>query len=113
MGHARALLGLPTAEYQSKVAEEAIRRNLSVRDVEGMVKQLALGAAPSLEEAATAVEAGKKKSRPVWLNELEETLVETLGTPVSIRYGRKRSKIVIECTGREEFDRIYAKLKAL
>lgn len=113
MGHARALLGLPTAEYQSKVAEEAIRRSLSVRDVEGMVKQLALGAAPTPEAAATTAEAGKKKARPVWLNELEETLVETLGTPVAIRYGRKRSKIVIECTGREEFDRIYAKLKAL
>lgn len=113
MGHARALLGLPTAEFQSKVAEEAIRRGLSVRDVEGMVKQLALGAAPNAEAAATTAEAAKKKTRPVWLNELEETLVETLGTPVAIRYGRKRSKIVIECTGREEFDRIYAKLKAL
>lgn len=113
MGHARALLGLPTSEYQLKVAEEAIRRGLSVRDVEGMVKQLALGAAPSSEAAVADAVAGSKRTRPVWLNELEETLVETLGTPVTIRYGRKRSKIVIECAGREEFDRIYSKLKGL
>ena len=59
-----------------------------------------------------ATEAGRTKaSRPVWLNELEENLVESLGTPVSIRYSRKRSQIVIECNGREEFERLYQRLK--
>jgi hypothetical protein len=47
----------------------------------------------------------------VWLNELEESLVEALGTPVVIRYGRKRSQIVIECAGREEFERVFQRLK--
>ena len=54
---------------------------------------------------------GKAKARPVWLNELEESLVEALGTPVVIRYGRKRSQIVIECAGREEFERVFQRLK--
>jgi hypothetical protein len=57
-----------------------------------------------------AAKAGER-ARPVWLNELEESLVEALGTPVTIRYGRKRSQIVIECAGREEFERVFQRLK--
>ena len=45
------------------------------------------------------------------LNELEENLVEALSTPVTIKYGRKRSQIVIDCAGREEFERVFARLK--
>ena len=55
--------------------------------------------------------AGAKKARPVWLNELEESLVDALSTTVAIRYGRKKSQIVIECAGREEFERVFQRLK--
>jgi ParB-like chromosome segregation protein Spo0J len=34
MGHARAILGLPTAEQQIEVAEKAAAQGLSVRQVE-------------------------------------------------------------------------------
>jgi hypothetical protein len=37
-------------------------------------------------------------------------LVDAIGAPVSIRYGRKRSQIIIECSGRDELDRIYHRL---
>ena len=46
----------------------------------------------------------KKGERPLWLNEIEETLVESLGTPVQVRYSPTRAKITIECLGRDEFD---------
>ena len=49
----------------------------------------------------------------MWLNEIEETLVEALGTSVSVRYRTKRSQITIECHGREEFERVYEQLKSL
>ena len=62
-------------------------------------------------KTATTGKGKTKDSRPVWLNELEESLVEALSTPVSIKYGRKRSQIVIECAGREEFDRVFARIK--
>ncbi len=105
MGHARALLGLVHRDLIEPTAEACIRQGLSVRALEAKVKQ-----------SNEAVAAGPKhkaptKARPVWLNEIEETLGETFGTPVSVRYGRKRSQIVIECAGREEFERVYQRLK--
>lgn len=106
MGHARALLALPDAEAITAAADEAIRQGLSVRALEAKVKE-ALEASKGSAKAA----AGGKRSRPVWLNELEESLVDSLGTPVSIRYGRKRSQIIIDCAGREEFERIFQRLK--
>lgn len=109
MGHARALLALDSPEAIVRWADEAIRQSLSVRGLEAKVKEtleLGLGK-PGARQPSSA------KSRPVWLNELEETLVETLGTPVSIRYGRKRSQIVIDCAGREEFERIFQRLKGV
>lgn len=106
MGHARALLALPDADTQTRSADECIKQAWSVRALEANIK----GAL----EASKGQASGDKppgKARPVWLNELEESLVEALGTPVSIRYGRKRSQIIIECAGREEFERVFQRLK--
>ena len=96
-----------------KLADECIRQGMSVRQLEVVVKDVALRAPKDQAEAVAGAASKSKKARPVWLNELEENLVESLGTPVSVRYGRKRSQIVIDCAGREEFERIYAKLKNL
>jgi len=105
MGHARALLALSDADAMIKCAEDAIRRGLSVRMLEEKVKQILEALVPSNKKSA------KGRGRPVWLNELEESLVDALGTPCTIRYGRKRSQIVIECAGREEFERVFQRLK--
>lgn len=104
MGHARCLLSLPDADSMIRCADLCIRDAWSVRRLEAEVK--------SLQSASTGAAATKPtgRSRPVWLNELEETLVDSLGAPVAIKYGRKRSQIVIECAGRDELERIYHKL---
>lgn len=107
MGHARSLLALGDADAIVAAADEAIRAGLSVRALEAKVKD-ALQASTGKPTAGSAT---KTKSRPVWLNELEESLVDSLGTTVAIRYGRKRSQIVIDCAGREEFERIFQRLK--
>ena len=106
MGHARALLGLGDAQVMVATADEAIRQGWSVRQLEARVKELQQAALASPKSAPAT-----GKTRPVWLNELEESLVDALATPVAIRYGRKRSQIVIECAGREEFERIFQRLK--
>lgn len=106
MGHARALLGLVDRDAILKLAEASIRGSWSVRALEQQVKDT------NAALTATKTKAGSR-SRPVWLNELEESLVDVLATPVSIRYGRKKSQIIIECAGREEFERVFQKLKGV
>ncbi len=108
MGHARALLGLLDAEEQKKVAREVVRKRLSVRDIEELVK-----AVNAATEAGSKRPMKGKRGRPVWLNEIEENLVQALGTPVHVRYGAKRSRITIECSGRPEFERVYELLRGL
>lgn len=110
MGHARSLLALPDAETMEITAGAAIKQNLSVRALESLVKDILEGSKGGKEnQQAAATKA--KGARPVWLNELEENLVEALSTPVTIKYGKKRSQIVIDCAGREEFERVFARLK--
>lgn len=106
MGHARTLLALPDAATASAFANECIKGAWSVRETEAKVK-----AAQQAAMGEASKPAGKGKSRPVWLNELEETLVENFGIKVAIRYGRKRSQIILECAGREQFERVFARLK--
>ena len=108
MGHARSLLALPDHDVMVKTADAAIRQGLSVRALEAQVKDLL---AASTGKASAQPGKSGKRERPVWLNELEESLVEALGTPVTIRYGQTRSQIVIECAGRDEFERVYQRLK--
>lgn len=107
MGHARALLGMVDRDSIVKLADESIRQAWSVRILEQRVKDLN----QAIVQPTSAKPAPGKKGRPVWLNELEESLVEALSTPVSVRYGRKKSTILIQCNGREEFERVLAKLK--
>ena len=108
MGHARCLLSLPDHETMTKTADFAIKQSLSVRALEAKVKEMQVSLTTGQEPKSSAK---GKKARPVWLNELEESLVDALSTPVAIKYGRKRSQIVIECAGREEFERVFARLK--
>ncbi|MCK5942174.1 MAG: ParB/RepB/Spo0J family partition protein [Planctomycetes bacterium] len=110
MGHARALLALPDHETMEITAEATIKQGLSVRALESLIKDMQAGMTGK-KSKASAEPAKSKKARPVWLNELEESLVEALSTPVTIKYGRKRSQIVIECAGREEFERVFERIK--
>jgi ParB family chromosome partitioning protein len=106
MGHARALLTLDPPE-QLSIAERIVKDRLSVRQVETLVRDH-MAKAP---DANQPIRDGK--GRPVWLNELEENLAEALGTSVRIRYGKKRSQIILECIGRDQFERVYSRLKSL
>ena len=73
MGHARALLGLPKGA-QLKVAEDIMRRGLSVRAVEELVKKL--------QEAVDLDNSPENISGDVL--RLQKNLSEVLGAHVSI-----------------------------
>ena len=52
MGHARAILGLPTEELQRQVAEKGSSQGLSVRQVERLVQKMTSSREPELPEEA-------------------------------------------------------------
>ncbi len=104
------MLALPDHEAMNQTAEFAIKQSLSVRALEAKVKEL-LAVMTAGKGGKSPPPSKAKKSRPVWLNELEESLVETLSTPVAIKFGRKRSQIIIDCGSQEELDRIFSRLK--
>ncbi|MBI5852575.1 MAG: ParB/RepB/Spo0J family partition protein [Planctomycetes bacterium] len=108
MGQARAILAVTDAQAQQLVAEKTIRDRLSVRQVEALVQEMKAGV-PRISGTASPGPVGK--SRPLWVKEIEETLAAVLGTDVSVRYSRKRSRIQINCQGREQFERVYAQIK--
>ena len=107
MGHARALLAIKDPQLQTKLADEVIRQSHSVRALEELVRQHAVG----LPASSPAKRRNASQVKAAWLKEIEETLMETFSTSIKVKYGRRSSVIEITCAGREEFERIYARLK--
>jgi ParB family chromosome partitioning protein len=102
MGHARAILALPTDEIRRKLANRAMAGRLSVREVEKLVrKYLSTSAQPSTNPTP-------RRYKPAHILDLESKLSSQLGTKVSIetRKNGQRGNIIIEFYSLDEFDRI-------
>lgn len=104
MGHARALLAVDDAAKQIELAEKIIKENLSVREVEKLVKNLD--------------KVPKEKTIPdVQLQAIyasyEEKMKQSLATKVSISQSLKKKgagKFEIEFYTTEDFERIVEKI---
>ncbi len=107
-GHGRALLSLGEAEAQRTLAVRIAAEELTVRDVEELVRNYlehpAGVSAPKTELHA----APEPRANP--LAEVEEILSEQLATRVSIQMGRKRGKVVIEFGSADDLDRIVSEI---
>jgi len=96
MGHARALLALPTIKAQSAALQSILTQELSVRQTETLVNQLK----------------GKKKPKPAQKNPkspelkaLEEDLQSALGTKVRLTRSKKGAgTITVHYYSDEEFN---------
>jgi ParB family chromosome partitioning protein len=99
MGHARAILSLPTDELRRKLANRALAGRLSVREVERLVRK-ALGEVDAPRPSV--------RSKPAHIADLEDKLCRHLGTRVCIETTRNghRGRIVVEFDSLDEFDRI-------
>lgn len=100
MGHARALLALETDEDMAEASEEVIRKKLSVRDTEKLVKKIKDFGVVKPEE--------KKTVKPVDPNlvELESSLKQALGTQVKVAAKGKGGRIEINYHDQGELDRL-------
>jgi len=102
MGHARALLALPTEAEQRRVARDVIARALSVRETESIVKKIVDGAAPP---------AGRQPNpADVHTRAAEEQLRIALGTRVRIVRQGTRGRIEIDFASEDELIRLHEQL---
>jgi ParB family chromosome partitioning protein len=106
-GHARALLGLPDSKARLDAWREVVRRRLSVRDTEALVRRQlsqANGNAPAhVAPPSTA-------RRDALMADIERRLQRALSTRVSVQPQKKGARILIECYSAEEFDNVVRQL---
>jgi ParB family transcriptional regulator, chromosome partitioning protein len=104
MGHARALLGLPTDTEQRRLAREIITRNLTVRETESMVKKIVDDGPPRAPSSAPP------KPADVHTRAAEENLRLALGTRVRIVRRGSRGRIEIDFNSEDELIRLFEQL---
>lgn len=96
MGHARTLLALGDEKKQMRFCDEIVKKGLSVRQVESLVKR---------EQSGKKIFSIRGKKDPN-LAAVEESLQHRYGTRVKISQGKKRGKIVIDFFSTDDLNRI-------
>jgi ParB family transcriptional regulator, chromosome partitioning protein len=104
-GHAKVLAGIPDILEQARLAELVVKQELSVRNLERVIKL----PAPS---------AGKSPHRPLAAGrahyaELEQSFTRQIGLRVEIRpspAGKGKGKVVLHYSSLEEFDNLAERL---
>jgi ParB family chromosome partitioning protein len=98
MGHARAILGATNVTHQNAVWRAVIRKGLSVRQTEALVKRMA--------KSAQVIDAKKTTSEQRHLNHVADNLSRTFGTKVQIKKRGKKGKLEIEFYSNEDLNRL-------
>ena len=96
MGHARAYLGLDSSAQQVEAHAQVVKKQLSVRQTEQLVKRMKSGAPAPLPSPSGS-------EHEFMVHELRKIL----GTKVSIRQKGKRGKLIIEFYSPGELERIF------
>ena len=100
-GHGRALLGLEGRDLQLTAREAVIRRGLSVRATEVLVKRLKNG--PAAQDRTI-------RRKAPGLAQAEEQLRRTLATKVRIIRRGQRGRIEVEFYSEDDLDRLVRKI---
>jgi ParB family chromosome partitioning protein len=100
-GHARALLGCTDPAVQERLAQQAVREGLTVREVEEAVRRSQEPDAP-----VSPTTPGVAAVRPAAVLELEELLSDLLDTRVHVTVGAKRGRLVVDFATLEDLERI-------
>lgn len=110
MGHARALINLESVSAQLQILKKIKSSNLSVRNVERLVKEYI---SHDNVKKKRIKQIGAANSDPQ-LVEIEDKLRRLLGTKVQCKIGvNGRGEIVIEFYSQDEFERLLELLNAI
>ncbi|MCK9365068.1 MAG: ParB/RepB/Spo0J family partition protein [Syntrophales bacterium] len=94
-GHARALLSLDLPELQLNALRTIKKRELNVRETEGLIKRL-----------KSSQGKNEKKSSDQYIDDMQKTLSSHLLTRVKIKSGKKAGCIEIKYANPSELDRL-------
>ena len=101
-GHARSLIVVTNPEVQLKLANLAIQKKITVRDMEKAVKEVQQG---KLEKK------DKVKLMSLELKNFQSDLTKALGMKVKIVGDEKKGKLVINYSSTDDLDKINELLK--
>jgi ParB family chromosome partitioning protein len=102
MGHARALITLAKPDQQIFLSRLIVEKNLTVREVEKMMSEKKLDPSPRT-----------KKQLDPDLQDLQDKLVEILGTKVAISGNSDKGIIKLFYFSLEDLNRIFDKIKGV
>ena len=104
MGHARALLGITNDVQQFDVARQVVKKGLSVRETERLVRNMLAGGARKPARKAVVVDADIRR--------LEIEVSEKLGAKVRVEHSKKGAgKLVISYNSLDELDGILKHIR--
>ena len=103
MGHARALLGTPNNTQQLAAWRAIIRKGLSVRETEDLVR--------ALKDEKKKTKVGRKSAEDHYLLSLAEDLSRHFGTKVTIKRHGLKGRVEIEFYSNDDLDRLIGRLQ--
>ncbi len=103
MGHARALLGTTNPTQQLAAWRSVIKKGLSVRQTEDLVR--------ALKDEKKKPKVGRKNAEDHYLLSLSEDLSRHFGTKVTIKRRGLKGKVEIEFYSNDDLDRLIGRLQ--
>ena len=95
-GHGRTLLPIKDRDEIVDIAEEIVEKELSVRQVEVMVKRIL--------ESGEKPEQASRNLEKIYVEQVEKKLSEAMGRRVSITNGKRKGKLYIEFYGNDDLE---------
>jgi len=106
-GHARALINLPSEEVQVELLNKIIDKNLSVRNVEQLVRNYNESTGKEIKRKTATIKA-RTKADDANLSNIEDKLRKIFGTKVICRQKKDGSgELIIEYYSSEELERLF------
>ena len=105
-GHARALLGAPTAALQREAAKQVVERQLSVRQTEALIRALQR---EKKEKPAPA----QGPDLALYLGEAEKDLSGRLGRKVKIAHNGSKGRVELEYYNEQDLEALLELLQRL
>jgi len=103
MGHARALLGIENPTQQLAAWRAVIRKGLSVRETENLIR--------SLKDEKKKPKGANKSSEDRYLMDLADDLSRHFGTKIRIKKRGQKGKVEIEFYSNDDLDRLIERLR--